>query len=518
MQYSCLPFEATHAFSNIFLDYVAEKPALRDFYAFAPRIGHFAQMIANKKFEPSQRQTLVEALKQQYATVPNAPTAQIEALLQPNTFTVTTGHQLCLYTGPMYFVYKILTTIRLAEELKKNYPDYHFVPIFWLASEDHDFEEVNHFHLFGQKITWESTQKGAVGKFATAELANVFAQMQERLPNWEAIYLESNNLAEATIRLVHTLFGQYGIVSLDADSPALKQALRPVMERDIFEQASYLPVQQTNERLAQAGYKAQVNPREINFFYLREGFRERIVQTEKGFQTVQGEYAFTANALKQEIAEHPERFSPNVMLRPLYQEMILPNLAYIGGPGELAYWLQFKQLFETYNVAMPVLFPRNFGLIIQKTVGKKIAKLNFSMQDLFLPEAEQKAKITAQTTGEPVSLEAQRHAIETTFQAIAQAGEVWDKTLIGSIDAEKHKTLKGIEQLEKRLRKAQEAKAETELKQLASIREKIFPQGNLQERHDNYLNFSLNNSSVLHTIYQTLEPFNNQLFVWQEEI
>jgi bacillithiol biosynthesis cysteine-adding enzyme BshC len=516
MEYACLPFEATHAFSSIFLDYITQKPALRDFYNLAPTIENFRQVLENKQFDTEKRQNLVNELKKQYANVGITPSQPIEMLLQPNTFTVTTGHQLCLYTGPMYFVYKILTTIRLAEELKKKYPTYNFVPIFWLASEDHDFEEINHFHLFGQKITWESTQKGAVGRFKTDELAEVFAQMQERLPDWETLYLTSKNLSEATIQLVHTLFGKYGLLTLDADNEALKRSLGEVIKRDIFEQASFKAVSQTNEQLIKAGYKPQVNPREINFFYLLDGFRERIAAQEGGFKTAQGEYTFSNQTLQIEAIEYPERFSPNVLLRPIYQEMILPNLAYIGGPGELAYWLQFKTLFETYNLQMPILFPRNFGLIIQKTVGKKIAKLGLSLEELFLPEAEQKAKIIAQTTGEAISLDVQRNEIEKTFQTIVQEAEHWDKTLVASIDAEKHKALKSLENLEKRLRKAQEIKADTELKQLASVRDKIFPQGNLQERHDNYLNFSLNNSTVLDTIYQTIEPFNYQLYLWQE--
>lgn len=521
MHTSCLPFEATHSFSSIFLDYIAENPALRPFYQLAPKLEHFKQAIDNKPFTKEKRETLVKALEKQYANIPNPPSEQIKSLLEPNTFTVTTGHQLCLYTGPIYFIYKILTAIRLAEELKKQYPAYHFVPVYWLASEDHDFEEVNHFHLFGQKITWESSQKGAVGKFQTTELEAVFAQMQERLPEWESLYQNSKNLSEATIKLVHHLLGQYGVVCLDADEPTLKRALLPVMEQDIFEQKSYTLVNQTNELLAQVGYKTQVNPREINFFYLREGFRERIVANPNqplAYQTVQGEYTFTADSLRQEMQAFPERFSPNVLLRPIYQEMILPNLAYVGGPGELAYWLQFKKLFEAYQVQMPILFPRNFGLIIAKTVGKKLTKLNLTAADIFQPENVLKERIIAQTTGEKLTLEQARQELENTFQNIHTQAEVWDKSLYGSIEAEKVKMMKGLENLEKRLQKAQEAKAETEIKQLASVKEKIFPQGNLQERHDNVLNFLLNNPNILNTIYQALQPFNYQLYIWQEEI
>ncbi len=518
MKPTFLPLEATHAFSNLFLDYTSEKSTLSPFYQLAPRIENFAEAIKIKEsFSALQRKTLVEVLQKQYEGIPNPPHTIIESLLEPKTFTVTTGHQLCLYTGQMYFIYKILTTIRLAEELKKQYPTYNFVPLFWLASEDHDFEEVNHFHLFGQKYTWESTQKGAVGKFETQELNVLFEKMQERMPEWEAIYLKAKNLSEATRKIVHSLFGQYNLICLDSDEAICKQVLQPIMRQDIFEQASYLPVNQTNEALAKLGYKTQVHPREINFFYLRNNFRERIVKTEAGYETTQGTYTFTKEALQEEIAKYPERFSPNVVLRPVYQELLLPNLAYIGGPGELAYWLQFKTMFETYKVPFPILFSRNFGLIIQKTIGKKLTKLGLPAKDLFQPEATLKERIIAQTTGEVLMLEQARQETETAFQSIAIQAEIWDKSLISSIDAEKHKTLKSIDNLEKRLRKAQENKAETELKQLAGVRDKLLPGGELQERYDNYLNFSLNNQSLLPTIYQTLDPFNKELYIWQEE-
>ncbi len=521
MQSTCLPFEATHLFSPLFLDYITQKTALTPFYNHAPEITAFQEVIHQKTFGKSQRETLVSVLKAQYATVPNPPTAQIDALLRPNTFTVTTGHQLCLYTGPMYFVYKILTTVRLAEALKKQYPAYEFVPMYWLASEDHDFAEVNHFHLFGQKTTWESTQRGAVGKFKTNELADVLAQMQERMPAWEAIYAEATDLAEATRKLVHHLLGEYGIVCLDADDATLKQSLRPVMEADIFQQKSYKPVAETNEKLQTLGYKTQVNPREINFFYLREGFRERIVagkSPDLAYQTAQGEYSFTAESMRQEIAQYPERFSPNVLLRPLYQELILPNLAYVGGPGELAYWLQFKALFEIYEVQMPLLLPRNFGLIISKTIQKKMAKLGLSLPDIFEAENTLKEKIITQTMGDKITLGQARQEVENTFKDLALKAEQWDKSLTGSIEAEKQKTLKSLETIEKKLQKAQETKAETELKQLTAIKEKLFPAGEPQERHDNVINFLLNNSTLIDTIYQSLEPFNYQLYVWQEEI
>src|SRR5690606_31940934 len=151
----------------------------------------------------------------------------IELLKSEKTFTVTTGHQLCLFTGPSYFIYKIISTINLAEELKKEFPVYDFVPVYWAASEDHDFEEINHFHLFGKKLEWKSEQSGAVGNFKTKKLETLLPALEEALGKsknsdylislFKNAYLQHQNLADATRFIVNELFGEYGLVTIDGN-------------------------------------------------------------------------------------------------------------------------------------------------------------------------------------------------------------------------------------------------------------------------------------------------------------
>ena len=189
MKTQSIPFEKTGQFSKLFLDYLVQDKNLKSFYSYAPSIDSFEKAITDVASKKINRKLLVEVLEKQYheAGIKNEEiaTTQIKSLLNDNTFTVCTGHQLCLFTGPLYFIYKIISTINLSEELKKKYPQYNFVPVYWMASEDHDFEEISYVHLFDKKITWQQNQKGASGNISTStfqpvleELKSVFSEVE----------------------------------------------------------------------------------------------------------------------------------------------------------------------------------------------------------------------------------------------------------------------------------------------------------------------------------------------------
>jgi bacillithiol synthase len=521
-----IDFEQTNAFSPLFLDYILGNEKLKPFYGLFPSAQNFQRQIDHKKSSPigtnaHSRQVLQQVLVKQYQNIAHKPSQQIELLTNPNTFTVTTGHQLSLFTGPLYFIFKIITTINLARELKNLYPQYNFVPIYWQASEDHDFAEINHFHLFGKTFTWQSEQTGAVGRFKTEGLAQIFEELNDKLPLFEQAYLQNDNLAEATRYLVNELFGKYGLVCLDGDDRDLKALFAEVISAEFFPQSaktSFELVKETSQSLEDQGYKAQVNPREINFFYLENGLRERFVLAEDKeiFEVLNTEKQFHFEEIKQLIAQEPEKFSPNVILRPLYQEYILPNLAYIGGPGELAYWLQLKRVFDKYEVPFPILMPRNFGMLLNKANSKKINKLGISIQDLFLNEQALKEKFVQTNTQNQLDLTAETAQISANFNQVIEKAILIDKTLEGFVGAELQKTLKSLENIEKRLKKAEEQKLETEIKQLLGLKEKLFPQGELQERYDNILNFYLNQPDLIDMFLEKYNSFEFKMYIFQE--
>ena len=356
-----IPYSNIRFFSTLITDYVDEQEKLRPFYNHFPLITEFEKQITEKEsdFSQEKRNVLVSSLKAQYAELKTTPKVlkNIELLAQSNTFTVTTGHQLSLFTGHLYFIFKIISVINTVRQLTEKYPNKHFVPVYWMATEDHDFEEINHFHLSNRTICWNSDQTGATGNFSTNTLEAVFQTFDRAIglgKNADELralfrdsYLKNNNLAEATRYLVNALFEDYGVVVIDGNDKALKKEFIPYISNDLLHSVAHQEVTKSIEALQKVNstYPVQVNPREVNMFYLTPNGRHRIIRTTEGFEVHDTNIRFSKEAILEELNTYPERFSPNVILRPLYQEVILPNLAYIGGGGEIAYWLELKRIF-----------------------------------------------------------------------------------------------------------------------------------------------------------------------------
>ncbi|PJJ53095.1 bacillithiol biosynthesis cysteine-adding enzyme BshC [Hymenobacter chitinivorans] len=521
-----LSYAATGAFSSFLADYISQKPALQPYYHRFPKLEEFEAQITEKQaaYSPEARQRLVAALQEQYqglGDINPAVAANLALLSQATTFTVTTGHQLNLLTGPLYFIYKIVTTLKLSRQLKEQYPQYDFVPVYWMATEDHDFAEINHFHLFGKKHEWNSEQVGGpVGRMALDGLAEqILDQLPADVPAaFREAYQAGATLTDATRRLVHALFGEYGLVSIDGDSATLKQALVPVLEREIREQASNKAVQATNAQLEAAGYKPQVYSRPLNLFFLtNEGKRERIEQEGDCYAIRNTELCYTQDELLTLARTRPECFSPNVVLRPLYQELLLPNLCYIGGGAEVAYWFQLKQVFSDNNVPFPMLLLRNSALYLGKAHAGKLRKLGLTPADIFRPLPELKKQVGATLGQEEISLREQQQALAAAFQQITELAQRLDPTLVKTVAAEAQKTAGGVAGLEKRLSKAAEAKHETAYSQLTALKDKLFPGGDLQERVDNVLSILINNPGFIEQLLADFEPLALEFAIVEEE-
>lgn len=502
--------EMSNYFSPIFLDYIEGKSTLTPFYQYTPQVSSFKDVITNRTFEPGKRELLHAVLSEQYKNLPahQAVENNIKRLKEPNTFTITTGHQLNIFTGPLYFIYKIVTAINTCKILAEQYPEYNFVPVYWMASEDHDFEEINHFSLFGKTYKWETDQQGPVGRFDTSSIQALLDALPEKVALFEKAYKEHGTLADATRAYVHALFGGEGLIVLDADHPHLKGSFKHVIKDDIFHHHANEIVTACNEELAQNQYKSQIYPREINFFYMEDGLRERIVENEGRFDVLNTDLSFSKEELEALIDSAPEKFSPNVVLRPLYEEIVLPNLAYIGGPAEMAYWLQLKGVFEHYDTPFPMLMPRNFALIINKNSCHKLEKLGISPVELFMPYHELKQKYIDENTENGYHLDEEKAALEALFQKVKERAAKKDKSLEGFVGAEATKALKSLDNISKRLQKAEEKNQEVALKQLESLKDKLFPGGGLQERSENILNFYINSPEIISFILLNLDPFD----------
>ncbi|WP_299103360.1 bacillithiol biosynthesis cysteine-adding enzyme BshC [uncultured Winogradskyella sp.] len=528
MPTDCIPFKETHYFSDFICDYIAEKPELKDFYNRFPKLENFEAQIHEKSisFKRETRTVLVETLKQQYKDIQTSDltSENIESLQQENTFTITTGHQLNLFTGPLYFLFKIVSTINLTKQLKAECPTYNFVPIYWMASEDHDFEEINYFNFKGKKIQWNSNQTGAVGHFNTEGLDDVFdiialefgeGRNAEQLKTWfKEGYLKHNNLADATRYLANELFGEHGLVIIDADDSALKRLFIPQMRKEILEQTAFKTVSETNKKLEALDLKIQVNPREINLFYIKDGLRERIVERDGVYSVLDSEIKWNESQLLKHLDEEPECFSPNVIMRPLYQEVILPNLCYIGGGGEMIYWLQLKSNFEAQNVTFPMLLLRNSALIKTIKQAEKLESLNISNKDLFLDRHSFINKKVRKISNIDIDFSDQIAHLESQFKSLFEVAEQTDKSFIGAVKAQEVKQLKGLKHLEKRLLQAQKRKLADQISRCTELQEQLFPNQSLQERNTNFSELYLEfGTQLIPNLLKVLQPLQGEFTI-----
>lgn len=526
MPTDCISYQDSGYFTPLMNDYLNQNAHLQSLYNRFPTIENFKAQIAEKELNYSDvnRAVLYSVLKNQYASVAvsDLTLKNIEALKESNTFTVTTGHQLNLFTGPLYFLYKIISTINLTKELKEAYPDENFVPIYWMATEDHDFEEINYFNFKGKKFRWNKESFGPVGRLSTEGLNEVLEKFETdlglgknaaALKNlFEEAYLKHSNLAEATRFLADKLFGLHGLVILDADDQSLKKLFIPYAKEELLHQTSHKKVAETADLLAD--YKIQVNPREINLFYIEDDLRERIILEEGVYMVNNSELKFSQEELLIELENHPEKFSPNVIMRPLYQEVILPNLCYIGGGGELAYWLELKSYFDASNVTFPALLLRNSVLLATAKQASKANKLELSWGDLFLKQFDLKEKIVRKESVFKLDFSEQKTFLEAQFGKLKEIARQTDASFIGAVNAQEAKQMKGLDTLEKRLIKAEKKQHAAKLDRITDLQNELFPNRSLQERTANFSEFYVESGSeLIEKLFEVLKPLEHRFEV-----
>lgn len=526
MNVQALTFRSTGAFSALANDYLDRPEKFADWLPLPFSKAGIEQAIAQRAgFGAEQRSVLLAALKGQYARLPNRqlPMPQLERLGKEGVFTITTAHQPNLFTGPAYLIYKIAGTIALARALEAEGLG-QFVPVYWMGAEDHDLEELNHTYVFGKRIEWKTQQTGAVGRMLLDDLSETRQELLQILGNEghagelasliEACYVPGISVAEATRRFIDQLFGAYGLVVVDGDDAKLKAQFLPQMRLELLEKASEGLVLQAAKRLEEAGYKAQIYPREINLFWLEAGIRERIVSTTQGYALAHHGKTWTAAEMELALQQSPECFSPNVVLRPLYQEHILPNVAFIGGGAEVAYWNVLPKVFEKYQVPFPVVMLRSTAMVVDKGSLNRQQKLGLNTLQLF-EETEQLIRdfIAVHESG-LFTLQAESNEIQAIFEGLASRVEQVEPTLKAAVLAEAKKLQGSMEGLQARVIKAQKQKHETEVNQIRALKAKLFPENHLQERHDSFMNFyAWAGRDFIDTCVREMNPLRKEFLV-----
>ncbi len=509
-----LPYEKTKLFSSLVLDYLRGVPEVKSLYEHnADLSGLFRAMQERKKF-PTNREVLHQVLLGAYDGK-SSPKQQenIASLLSTETFTICTAHQPNIFTGYLYFIYKILHAVKLAEALKLEYPEQHFVPVYYMGSEDNDLAELGQVNLGGVKLEWKTKQTGAVGRM---KVDKDFIRLINEIEGQLGVhsfggtlvsvirdsYQEGDTIANATFRLCNHLFASYGVLVLQADDARLKKVMQPVFEDDLFMHKPHELVSKTGE-LLHHHYKVQVNPREINLFYLVDDIRERITGNSLSFSVEPLKLEFTREQLKEELIQNPERFSPNVVLRGLYQETILPNIAFIGGGSEIAYWLELKALFNHYAVPFPVLVLRNSFLLASKQHEKKLEAMGLQLEDLFCDEAELLNAYVTRNSNKDVDITAEKNAAARLFEALKVKGSAVDITLVQHMEAMHTKWQKQLDSVGHKMFRAEKRKFETERNQIHNIRKSLYPNNSLQERVENFMPwYAKQGSAFIDRIYK----------------
>jgi bacillithiol biosynthesis cysteine-adding enzyme BshC len=287
--------------------------------------------------------------------------------------------------------------------------------------------------------------------------------------------------------LINSLFGEFGVIVLIPDNAALKTQAVKVFENDLLNETPSVIVEQTANRLLAADYKIQANPREINLFYLEDGMRERIVKKNTEYRIQNTDLRFSQEELLKVLHDHPERFSPNVILRGIYQEIVLPNLVYIGGGGEIAYWLQLKDLFEFYKIPYPILLLRNSFLIVEKKWQEKISRLGFTIEDFFLPRQELMNRLVSRKTKNEIKLNGNFTEADKLYESLRKQAVAVDATLGKHVEALRMQSIYRLQELEKKMLRAEKRKFTDQHRQIHTIKENLFPGEGLQERIDNFM-------------------------------
>lgn len=517
MKSSCsyIAYQETNMFSKLIADYLEKKDFIQSFYNYQTDLDGLSKAIAARQQFNTDRTLIQQVFADAYAGG-EASAAQLEniaALTSDNTFTVCTAHQPNIFSGYLYFIYKTAHVIALAQQFNEAFPDKKFVPVFYIGSEDNDLDELSKFKIHGKSFVWNTDQTGAVGRMKVDKgvivLISEIESALKHLPHAAQLigilkkaYALGNDMATGTFILLNELFKEYGLLVLQPDHVDLKAKMKAVFKDDLLQNSADRIVGETSLKL-EAQYKVQVNPRTVNLFYLRDGIRNRIDKRGNVYSVDGTAIRFSEDELLQELNDYPDRFSPNVTLRGIYQETILPNILFVGGGSEVAYWMQLKNLFAYYQVPFPVLVLRNSFMIMDHNHAHKMKELGISEVDLFKEETALANELVQRWSGQEISLKQEETDSKALFQHLKKrAGEI-DKTLVQHVHALEVDHLKKLDGLEKKMLKAERKKQAIQLQRIWKLKEELFPNHNLQERVENFMPYyAQHGQSFIQTILQ----------------
>ena len=503
---------------NLFLDYLSEYENVERFYKRNFRnIDQYPQLfkLLSEQDRP-HRSVIPGIIKDQYGAQKISKQTQqnIESLSSERTIAVVTGQQLGIMGGPLYTFYKTITAIKLCSFLKENFDGYNFVPVFWLEGDDHDYDEVRVFSLLNNEnqlvsLKYDDGQLEEVNRGSIAGLQfnqnfeNVFNELNAVLRETEfkpsllellkSIYVPGKTFLDSFRELMIALFDEYGLIVFNPVDPNVKKILAPIFYKEVAEfsdHAGYLV-----ERSAELEeiYHAQVKVKAINLFYMEENERLLIEPTETGEYRLKGKRKkFTREEILSVIESAPEKFSPNVLLRPICQDFLLPTGFYVGGPSEISYFAQVTPLYDIYEINQPFIYPRSSATIVERGVKNILDKNNLNLQDIFTEEDKLIQKIVAASSEFDLEnlFNKSLNEILVSLSSIDEKLVQIDKTLLDQSAKSRQRIEETFNYLKNKTLDAQKRKYDSTIRQISKVRNVLYPNGNLQERELNWIYFT----------------------------
>jgi len=522
-------YEDTNCFSNLFLDYINNKKELSDFYNNFPNLSNFEKQINLKKTQKIDRELLFERINFQYSNISSSIKVKenINLIKNENCFTVSTGHQLCLFSGPLFFIYKIISTINLAKMLKQKYNQYEFVPIFILASEDHDFKEVSKVNILNREFEWSyKHDKETIGSLSCDNLDILINEIENHVTEDETsknliellrkCFVKHDSYSDAFRCFLNYLFEKLGLVVLDINDSFLKKKCKYIIEKDVIESYNFDSIVNSSKELNILGYNSQAFARKINFFYIDKfNKRHRILNEGKYYDI--GSEKISKDDLINRISNNTDKFSSNVLLTPLIKEYLMPNIGVVCGPSEISYWMQLKETFNSNKIVFPILVPRNSVLFINNFLSDKITKLKLNLDDLFLDTDS----LIKKWLNDQIKLEElisdNKQELNKQYDIMFNKIKNIDISLSVFVEREKAKNKKNLLIFDKTLLKHFKNRNDVSVNQIKKIKNKLFPENNLQERYENFISLYLNDADFIYNIAKFLNPLDFNFLILKNE-
>ncbi|MFZ2322911.1 MAG: bacillithiol biosynthesis cysteine-adding enzyme BshC [Ignavibacteriaceae bacterium] len=502
---------------NLFLDYLYEFENVHGYYKhnFRDKENYIPLFKSISESRKDKQLNLSSILKNQYSSLQNISgktQRNIESFDNANTIAIVTGQQLGILGGPLYTIYKIITTIRLANQFTERYDDFKFVPVFWLEGDDHDFNEVRSINLFDNEnqvlnVAYkeeinDDDAKQSVGNINFDEALNDFLNKfesslrdsdfkNELVVKLKECYQVGKSFKQSFKELLFWLFDEYGLILFDPQDPEVKSLLKPIFKKEVNDFNIHTQkLIQVSAKLEE-DYHAQVKVKPVNLFYHTDDGRYSIEPVEEIFKLRRKRKQFTKDEILAEIENSPQLFSPNVLLRPICQDYLLPTGFYIAGPSEIAYFAQITPLYDFYKIVTPIIYPRSSVTLLEKNIAAALDKYDLTMTDIFLGLDELKEKVIAGLSENNIekTFEESLHEIDLTFDKLKENLFAIDKTLVDASLRYRERVVSAINELKSKAVKAQETKHETTVRQLTRMSNLLYPLGNLQEREINFIYF-----------------------------